>query len=121
MGDARKSEFQNAIDFMSRRKSLGIGYLLLILLGGLGCHRFYCAHDNEDLVGALQLCGTILGWLFIFFGHYLGIGIMSGIGILMVISAAVSVFIDLFLLPSVVKKNNLILMQKFNVNPSALI
>lgn len=68
-------------------KSAGIAYLLWILLGGFGAHRFYLGRPG-GAIGQLILC--LLGWatLWVFF-----------LGLVFLIPLWVWLFIDLFLIP----------------------
>lgn len=74
-------------------KSTLTSYLLLIFLGSLGIHRFYL---GETITGAIQLTLNVLGWLtFLFF-----------IGFLFWFVLGVWIFVDLFLIPGLIEKNN---------------
>ena len=77
-------DLQKQMAFESRRKSVGIAYLLWFVLGGFGVHRFYSGH-TASAVAQLVLCISIVGWLAL--GPWL--------------------IIDLFLIPGLVREKNM--------------
>ena len=62
----RELEPQQAQQFMllfqPKKKSVGVGVLLALFLGGLGAHHFYLGKTTTGVV--YLLCGTV-GWLLI--------------------------------------------------------
>jgi len=46
------------------QKSLAVGYILLLIFGHLGFHRFYC---DFNFSGAIQLMVGITGWVVLWF------------------------------------------------------
>lgn len=48
---------KKAIIYDAKKKSVGIAYALLLLLGTLGAHRFYLGHS---MIGATLLASTIV-------------------------------------------------------------
>ncbi|MCW1403542.1 TM2 domain-containing protein [Novosphingobium sp. MW5] len=79
----------------ANRKSNGVTYLLALLFGGWGVHRFYLRRNGT---GALMLGLWILGWLTLFLA-WIPLGIW--------------VFVDLFLIPGMVREFNMGLVDKF--------
>ena len=80
----------------ANRKSTGVAYLLCIFLGGLGIHRFYLGRSGS---GAVQLILWFLGWVTLFMA-WVPLGIW--------------VLIDLFLIPSIAREENMRLADKFS-------
>lgn len=74
-------------------KETGIAYLFWILLGGFAAHRFY-----------LGLTGSAIGLVVLWIGGWLLTPVL--IGIPMVISGGIWLFVDLFLIPSLVRRAN---------------
>lgn len=74
-------------------KEVGIAYLFLLLLGGFSAHRFY-----------LGLAGSAILFNVLWWGGWLLAGL--AVGIPMVIAAGIWWFVDLFLLPSLVRSAN---------------
>ncbi|WP_299191579.1 NINE protein [uncultured Erythrobacter sp.] len=54
--------FRKQMVFESNRKSVGIAYLLWLLLGGFGVHRFYTGNTASG-VAQLILLISFIGWL----------------------------------------------------------
>ncbi|AMU88809.1 hypothetical protein ATM17_07100 [Sphingopyxis macrogoltabida] len=82
----------------ANRKSTGVAYLLCIFLGGLGIHRFYLGRSGS---GAAQLVLWVLGWV-TFFVAWIPLGIW--------------VIVDLFLIPSIAREENMKLVDRFSGN-----
>jgi TM2 domain-containing membrane protein YozV len=74
-------------------KDVGTGYLFLILLGALAAHRFY-----------LGRIGSAVAFVCIWWGGWILSPIL--IGIPLILAAGIWWFIDLFLLPSMVREEN---------------
>ena len=77
---------KQALTYEASKKSLGLAFLFLIFFGGLGFHRFYV---GEKRTATAMLIITLVS---IFFGFFI-IGIWC--------------FVDLFLIPGMVKDYNL--------------
>jgi capsular polysaccharide biosynthesis protein len=97
-----------------RRRSLGLAYLLLLLLGLIGAHRFYLGNGRGGRrFLAVALFGTglavegLLGMLA--WPGQLGIGVglvLSGIGLVMLAGLLVFLVIDAVTLPAAVRTVN---------------
>lgn len=77
----------------NEKKSVGVAYLLLIFLGWLGAHRFY-----------LGVTGTAVTQLLLFV-----LGVLTAvivIGGFLLIALAIWLFIDLFLIPGIVRNQD---------------
>ncbi|MDT8327665.1 MAG: TM2 domain-containing protein [Roseovarius sp.] len=74
----------------NEKKSIGITYLLWLLFGGLGIHRFYLGKTGSA-IGMLVL--TILGVLTL--AIYIGAFLLIGLGIWLIV--------DAFLIPGMVQ------------------
>jgi TM2 domain-containing membrane protein YozV len=74
-------------------KEVGIAYLFLFLLGGFSAHRFY-----------LGLVGSAIVFNVLWWGGWILAGL--AIGIPMMVAAGIWWFVDLFLLPSLVRNAN---------------
>lgn len=87
------SDARTLMRYDANKKSVVIGYLLLILLGGFGAHRFYLdrAGSGAALL-ALNIASFIMTFVFI--------------GVLGFIAVGVWIFIDLFLVPGLVRDYN---------------
>ncbi len=75
--------------FEANRKSTGAAYLLWFFLGGLGAHRFYLGKKGT---GAAQAALGLLGWLPLFLGWI----VLGG-----------WLLVDAFLIPSIIREENL--------------
>lgn len=53
------------VGILRERKSLGLAYVLWLLIGGLGVHRFYLGRTGS---GIAMLLLAVLGWLPLFLG-----------------------------------------------------
>jgi len=83
-------------------KSLAVGYILLLIFGHLGFHRFYFEFLGS---GAIQLIMGITGWVVLWF-----FSILAGIIILAVLGAWL--LLDLFLIPAMIQEHEI------NMKPS---
>lgn len=79
----------------ANKKSQGVAYLLCLVLGGVGAHRFYLGSTG---LGAVQLGLWVLGWLTLFLA-WIPLGIW--------------VLIDLFLIPGIAREYNMKLADGF--------
>lgn len=77
----------------SQLKSAGIAYLLLILLGSFGAHRFYLRHTASAVTMTALWWG---GWILTF----------AGIGIYLLGAVIIWWIIDLFLIPGMTRTTN---------------
>jgi TM2 domain-containing membrane protein YozV len=68
-------------------------YLLFVFLGWFGFHNFYL---GRIFLGIIELILGILGWVLI---------LAWGLGIVFLIPLAILLLIDLFIIPSGIKKN----------------
>ena len=80
----------------ANRKSAGVAYLLCIFLGGFGAHRFYLGR-TPSAIGQLVL--WVLGWL-TFLLTWIPLGIW--------------LFIDLFLIPGMIREENMKVADRFS-------
>lgn len=78
----------------AHKKSVGATYLLCLLLGGLGAHRFYLGRKGS---AAVQLALGVLGFILVFTWMPLWIWLV----------------IDLFLIPGMVRDENLKVADRF--------
>lgn len=79
----------------ANKKSVGASYVLCLLLGGLGAHRFYLGHTGTAIV---QLILGLLGFVLVF---------------LTWIPLWIWLLIDLFLIPGMVRQKNMEIADKF--------
>lgn len=84
-----------AMMYDANRKSTGVAYLLCLLFGGFGAHRFYLGHNTT---GAVQLVLWLCGWV-TFFAAWIPLGIW--------------IFVDLFLIPGMARQFNMRLADNF--------
>ena len=89
MDDATRAQLL----FEANKKSTGAAYLLWFFLGGFGAHRFYL-NRIPSAVGQLLL--LLLGWIPLFMGW-------AALGVWLLI--------DLFLIPDIIKQDNLAMIQ----------
>lgn len=87
-----------ALMYDARKKSLLIAYLLWWFLGGLGVHRFYLGHTSS---------GVIMLLLFVFSC----VLTIIAVGLLGFVVLGLWWLIDAFLLPSMVTRHNVALVQ----------
>ncbi|EFI83358.1 TM2 domain protein [Listeria grayi DSM 20601] len=80
-------------EIQKRKKSVGLAYVLLIFLGSLGIHRFYLGKVGTAVT---QLILTIIGW----------VTIALYVGVIFLLVVGIWLLVDLFLIPSIEKKNN---------------
>jgi len=76
-----------------RRKSVGLAYVLLLFLGGLGVHRFYLGFPK---LAVAQLVCFIVG---IF-------TVLIGVGVVFLAFTSVVAIVDLFLTPGLTDRAN---------------
>ncbi len=75
------------------KKSVGVAYLLWLVLGGIGLHRFYAGHT---LTGVVMLLLQFAGWLTFPVGGIFLLGIVF-----------IWWLIDAFTLPKMIERRNL--------------
>ena len=75
----------------NQAKSVGVAYLLLVFLGGLGAHRFYRGRTGS---GAVMLLLFLLGWL----------TLAIGVGLLLLALVGFWALLDLLLVPGMADK-----------------
>ncbi|MGR3634226.1 MAG: TM2 domain-containing protein [Limimaricola soesokkakensis] len=85
----------------NQSKSVGVAYLLLIFLGGLGVHRFYLGRTGS---GVAMLLLFVLGWLTAIFI----------IGYLFLLSVGIWWLVDLFLIPGMVASDSAALRSRLS-------
>lgn len=85
--------FAPPVAAMHPGKEVGIAYLFLFLLGGFSAQRFY-----------LGLIGSAIVFNVLWWGGWILVGL--AVGVPMVIAAVIWWFVDLFLLPSLVRNAN---------------
>jgi TM2 domain-containing membrane protein YozV len=86
-------ETQKMMRYEANKKSAGVAYLLLILFGGLGVHRFYLGKSGS---GVVMLLLTLLGIVLSF----------AGIGFVLIAIVLLWMFFDLFLIPGMTREYN---------------
>ena len=79
----------------ANRKSAGVAYLLCVFLGGFGAHRFYLGRSGS---AAAPLVLWLLGWVSFF---------------LLWIPLGIWLFVDLFLIPGIIREENMKLADRF--------
>ena len=85
-----------AMMYDANRKSVGVAYLLWFFLGGLGGHRFYTGKTGTAVTMlALTILGILLAAL--------------GVGLVLLLVAAVWEIIDAFLIPGWIRNANMLL------------
>jgi len=80
------NDAQTIMLFEANKKSAGVAYLLWLLFGGIGAHRFYA---GKIKTGATILLLMVLG----------AVTALAGIGIIFIAVAGLWVLIDAFLIP----------------------
>lgn len=87
------------VEYIERRKSVGIAYLLFFTLGVLGMHRLYIG-DDKSLAIALFEMGFLAASIF---GPFVGMGfvILGSIPALMIV-----LIFDLFAIPGAIAREN---------------
>lgn len=91
----------------AKKKSKGVAYVLWLLLGGIGAHRFYTGHTGT---GIIYLVMQILGWL----------TVAAGIGAFLFFAIAIWWLIDAFLIPGMIRQNNLMLAAELTASTRSL-
>lgn len=91
----------------AKKKSAGVAYLLWFLLGGLGAHRFYTGRAGT---GAVYVALQVIGWL----------TLAAGLGAFLLIAVALWWAVDAFLLPGMVRQNNLMLAAQITASTMSL-
>ena len=82
----------------SSRKSTLVAYVLWFLFGGLGIHNFYL---GKPVLAGLQLFGVLFALFAKSFDSLLGI-----LALLAIVAVLISLFFDLFLIPSRVRTHS---------------
>jgi TM2 domain-containing membrane protein YozV len=95
MNDDRLASVRAQMMYDANRKSTGVAYLLLIFLGAFGAHRFYLGRNGS---GVGQLVLWLLGWATLFITW---------------IPLCIWLFVDLFLVPGMVRDHNMNLANMF--------
>jgi len=86
------------------QKSLAVGYILLLLFGSLGFHRFYC---DLNVSGTIQLIMGVIGWVaFWIFGVWLAV-INGWFGFIILVALVVWLIVDIFLMPRMIVEANI--------------
>ncbi len=99
---SNNSDVGKVMMYESNKKSTGIAYLLWFFFGMFGAHRFYI---GETGTGVAILLITV----FSFFLMFVAIGFFT------IFISSIWVFIDLFLIPSMVQKQNNLLAARLNI------
>ncbi len=79
----------------ANKKSAGVAYLLCLIFGGVGAHRFYLGSTGTAVA---QLVLWILGWLTAFLAWF---------------PLFIWVIVDLFLIPGIVRDKNMSIADSF--------
>lgn len=88
--------------YESNKKSTGIAYLLWFFFGLLGAHRFYIGETGTGVaILLITICSIMLKFVLI--------------GFVTIFISIIWVFIDLFLIPSLVQKHNNQLAARLNI------
>ncbi|MFM0522093.1 TM2 domain-containing protein [Caballeronia jiangsuensis] len=85
----------------AQKKSLVVAFLLWFFLGYLGAHRFYA---GKTLSAILQLVLSLIGAALTFAG--IGFALLGVVGIWL--------FVDIFLLPGLIRKHNVALVSRLS-------
>ncbi len=88
--------------YEANKKSTGVAYLLWFFLGMFGAHRFYI---GETGTGVAILLITIISFILM----------AVFVGFLTIWISSIWVFVDLFLIPSMVQKQNNLLAARLNI------
>lgn len=108
------NEMVKPLLFSLEKKNLGLAYVLLIIFGGLGIHRFYLGHAK---MGAAILVTSIL--TAVLWGIALSplhFAAMAVGGFLCLLCNACIILSDVFRLPGLVKKHNLYLLKTLELS-----
>lgn len=96
------SDVAKVMMFESNKKSAGIAYLLWFFFGMFGAHRFYLGETGTAVaIMLITICSIALKFVLI--------------GFLTIFISVIWVFIDLFLIPSLVQKHNNRLATRLNI------
>src|SRR5690606_10755064 len=87
--------------FESDKKSAGLAFVLWLLLGGVGGHRFYLGRTGSAVA---QLLLFLIGWLTVW----------VVVGFLLLIPLGIWLLVDLFLISGMVQQHNDALMARLN-------
>lgn len=79
-----------------------IAYFLLVFLGGFGAHRFYLGKTGTAVA---MLILWVLGWM----------TLILGVGLIMLAAVGIWAFVDLFLIPGIIRADQDALRQKLAV------
>lgn len=91
----------------AKKKSTGVAYLLWFLLGGIGAHRFYVSRTTSGLIYVVL---QVIGWS----------TVAAGLGVLAFGVIGIWWLIDAFLVPGMVRSNNLMLAAELNASTMSL-
>lgn len=97
----------NIIQYIKKRKSLGIAYALWFFIGIFGAHRMYALTNDKEfdaIACAMPFCAIGGPLLMIFFS---GNAAMWALGLIALVFAAAVNLCDLFMIPSIIKRSNL--------------
>ena len=91
-------------EILKNKKRTGIAYLLFLLLGLIGIHKFYI---GKKIKGLWYIMALALMWFFVLL-TILGIkiGILVLLPLFLLINIGFNMIYDLFTIPSQVKKKN---------------
>lgn len=96
------SDVGKVMMFESNKKSVGIAYLLWFFFGMFGAHRFYIGETGTGVaILLITICSLALKFVLI--------------GFLTIFISIIWVFIDLFLIPAMVQKQNNRLAARLNI------
>lgn len=100
-------DIRTQMTFDAQKKSAGVSYLLWFFLGGFGAHRFYLGQTGT---AATQLILFLLGWLTIW---------ILGLGLLLLIPLGIWLLVDAFLIPGIVRQENMKIVDMLSRGPTA--
>jgi len=103
-------ESEKIFYYINNKKNMGIAYVLWFFFGSLGMHRVYTGTKG----GGWQALIFLLSWILL-------ISQLEYIGAVSFITFAalyIWIFIDLFLIPGMIKVSNLNLINKLSIDPS---
>ena len=86
------ASIENQVAYANDKKSIGVAYIFLLLLGIFGAHRFYAGKKKSAIAQLILLC--------------------TGVGLLVLLPWLLA---DLFLVPGMVREHNLKLLQSILV------
>lgn len=93
--------------FEAGKKSMGVTYVLWLLLGGLGVHRFYLGKVGT---GVAILVLNLLGWA----------TLIAGVGFAFLAVVGIWLLVDAFLIPGYIRSHNASLMAKLSDGASPM-